>query len=107
MSAAQIRTLTASIYEGTESFIYPDKDEVYLTDTVEKDQKEVVERKNISVFYQVARILSAVIALGFIVLLVLSLATGGPIHWAVAIIGCLGGIGLGGAIWLSKPYLQK
>ena len=107
MSAAQIRTLTPSIYEGTESFIYPDKDEVYLTDTLEKDEKEVVEGKNISMFYKVARILSAVIALGFVGLLVVSLATGGPIHWAVAIIGCLGGIGLSGAIWLSKSRLQN
>lgn len=103
MSAAQIGSLTPSIYGGTESLVYPDKDEVYLIDTLEKDKGEVVGGKNVSVFYQTARILSAIIALGFIVLLVLSLATGGPIHWSIAVIGCLGGIGLGGAIWLSKP----
>lgn len=107
MSAAQTRSLRQPIYEGTESFIYPDKDEVYLTDTLEKGKREVVERESVSAFYQVARILSAVIALGSIALVVLSLATGGPIHWAVAIIGCLGAIGLGGAIWLSKRYLHN
>jgi len=103
MSAAQMRTLTTSIYAGKGPFIYPDRDEVYMTDSVEKNGTETVGRKNVSVFYTVARILSAVIALGFIVLLALSLATGGPIHWSVALVGCLGGIGLGGAIWLSKP----
>lgn len=102
MSYAQIGVLRGPVYEGNESLVYPDKDEVYLTDTLEKDEKEVVEGKNISMFYKVARILSGVIALGFVGLLVVSSATGGPIHWAVALIGCLGGIGLSGAIWLSK-----
>ncbi|MCK4827383.1 hypothetical protein KA005_67250 [bacterium] len=107
MSAAKIRTLTQQIYEGTESFVYPDKEEAYLTETLEKGEREVVGSKNISIFYRIARILSAVIAVGFIVLLVLSLATGEPIHWSIAIMGCLGGIGLSGAIWLSKSQLQN
>ena len=105
MSAAQARAETLEIYQRTETFFYPDEE--YTTEILKEDEKRDIERRSVSMFYQVARTLSAVVALGFVTLLGLSLATGGPIHWAIAFSGCLGSIGLGGAIWLSKFYLQS
>lgn len=106
MSARPIGAQTAVIYAGTNPFVYVGE-EAYVNETVKDDEGEVVGGRSGSVFYQVARGLSTVIALGFIALLVLSLTTGGPIHWSIAIIGCLGGIGLSGAIWLSKSKVHN
>jgi hypothetical protein len=90
----------AVICEETGPFVYPH--EAYTSGTAKEDEEETVENRGGSIFYKAIRALSTLIALGFIVLLVLSLATGGPIHWSIAIVGCLGGVGLSGAIWLSK-----
>jgi len=98
--ARQMCAQAAGIYEESGLFVYPD--EAYTSEIGKEGEGEVVGSSSVSVFYQVARALSTVIALGFIFLLVLSLATGGPIHWSIAVVGCLGGIGLSGAIWLSK-----
>lgn len=107
MSASRAQAQTASFYEQGETFFYPDEERPYTTEAQLKGAETTAGPACLSAFYRVARTLSAVIALGFLVLLASSLITGGPIHWAAAAMGSLGAIGVAGAIWLSEPYLRN
>lgn len=99
MSAVQA-IVPSSGYKGESGYIYAEglQYAIVLTDSDESKR---------SIFYEIIRILSLLTALSFVVLLALSLFTGGPIHWSVAVVGCLGSIGLAGAVWLSKPILER
>lgn len=66
---------------------------------------EVKEGSN--VFYGVIRLLSGMVVIAFVALLISSIITSGPIHWAIAAVGCLGSIGFAGAVWLSKSYVAR
>ena len=63
------------------------------------------ETGRLTVFYVLIRALCTAIAVGFIGLLVVSLAVGEPVHWAIAAVGSVGSIGLAGAVWLSKSHI--
>jgi hypothetical protein len=99
MSALPTRTVALE-YQGDSGFVYPEETR-YTFDVVTS------EVPTHSVFYKTLRVLSATIAIGFIGLLAWGFIAGGPVHWAVSVVGCLGSIGLAGAIWLSKPYLHR
>ena len=60
-----------------------------------------------TIFYSVMRLFSVMVVIAFVVLLVSSIITGGPMHWAVAVVGFLGSIGFAGAVWLSKSYVER
>ena len=60
-----------------------------------------------SIFYSVIRLFSVMVVIAFVTLLVSSMIMGGPVHWAVAVAGCLGSIGFAGTVWLSKSYVER
>lgn len=97
--SAMPRAATLELYQGTEGFVY--EEERY---TITIPGEESAEH---SMFYELVRGLSTVVASGFAVLLILSLITGGPVHWALSVVGLLGSVGFAGAVWLSKPYLRR
>jgi len=79
-----------------------------ITDVIfDRYVSEIVnEYADSSVFYNFTRFLSALIVFIFFALLISSIVIGGPVHWAVAIVGCLGSIGFAGAVWLSKSIVE-
>jgi len=97
--SAKERVATLRLYQDTEGFVY-DEERYSISVTREESTEH-------SMFYEAVRLLSSVVAFGFAALLGLSLVTGGPVHWAISVVGCIGSIGFAGAVWLSKPYLRK
>ena len=98
MSAMPIAHV-ASAYRGDSGFVYLGVNQ-YTSSMVQRSVKH-------SMFYQVFRILTAIITIGFGASLFLSIYAGGPIHWTLSVVGLLGSIGFTGAVWLSEPYLRK
>ncbi|MFC1902416.1 hypothetical protein ACFLX3_05790, partial [Chloroflexota bacterium] len=64
-----------------------------------------IEHVKSSAFYALIKCLSTLIVFAFLAALVSSIVIGGPVHWAVAVVGCLGSIGFAGAVWLSKSIV--
>ena len=97
--SAEKRVAALRLYQGSEGYIY--KEERY---SINMPREESATH---ATFYEVIRSLSIMVVLGFVALLILNLVTGGPVHWAISVVGCLGSIGLAGAVLLSKPYLHR
>jgi|WetSurMetagenome_2_1015567.scaffolds.fasta_scaffold562313_2 hypothetical protein len=65
-----------------------------------------IKKYGTSSFYQIVKILSSLVTVGFLSLLVLSISSSVTIHWSIGLIGLLGSIGLTGAIWFSKKLFS-
>lgn len=59
-----------------------------------------------SFFYSLIRFLSCLVVFIFLGLLISSILFSGPVHWAVAVVGCFGSIGFAGAVWLSESIVK-
>jgi len=64
-------------------------------------------REGSTIFYGVIRLLSVMVVIAFVALLISSIIMSGPVHWAIAVVGCLGSLGFAGAVWLSKSYVAR
>lgn len=77
-----------------------EKESFYCSEKVEYTIS--TESHKTSSFYELIKCLSAFATLGFLLMFAFSLAKMIDIHWAIGLVGLLGGIGLTGAIWLSN-----
>lgn len=121
MSAVRC-AMTVKSYQGDEPFFF-NQDEAlaerygkrtpaekagieYIIDVTSEDTNINTQVTSSSLFYQSIRAITTILAIGFLVLLCLSLFSVVSLHWSIAAVGSLGSVGLAGAVWFSKPLFS-
>jgi len=93
MSTNILGLVNQQYYE--EGIRYSDEDRQYRLE---------IKKETSSSFYLIAKLLSSLIAVGFLLLFILSITSIITINWSIGLVGLLGSIGLSGAIWLTKKH---